>query len=125
MGKPTICIGKNKGADQLRSNCEAVQCLCFRYMDSTIPLLFRPLTIFCDSTAWFVSDLVGNQVIGFLTHRLVIIDDYRFTSQGFPIVTANNILVNISKLTVLDGFTMNVSNGTEYLTCIFNAFIYV
>ena len=23
MGKPTICIGEIKGADQLRSNCEA------------------------------------------------------------------------------------------------------
>ena len=39
MGKPTICIGENKGADQLRSNCEADQRLCFRYMDSIIPLL--------------------------------------------------------------------------------------
>ena len=39
MGKPTICIGENKGADQLRSNCEADQRLCIRYMDSTIPLL--------------------------------------------------------------------------------------
>ena len=29
MGKPTICIGENKGADQLRSNCEADQRLCF------------------------------------------------------------------------------------------------
>ena len=38
MGKPTICIGENKGADQLRSNCEADQLLCFRYIDSTIPL---------------------------------------------------------------------------------------
>ena len=36
--KPTICIGENKGADQLRSNCEADQRLCFRYTDSTIPL---------------------------------------------------------------------------------------
>ena len=36
MGKPTICIGENKGADQLRSNREADQRLCFRYMDSTI-----------------------------------------------------------------------------------------
>ena len=26
-------------ADQLRGNCEADQRLCFRYMDSTIPLL--------------------------------------------------------------------------------------
>ena len=36
MRKPTICIGENKGADQLRSNCEADQCLCFCYTDSTI-----------------------------------------------------------------------------------------
>ena len=40
-GKPTICIGENKGADQLRSNCEADQRLCFRYSDSTVPLLFK------------------------------------------------------------------------------------
>ena len=41
MGKPTICIGENKGADQLRGNREADQCLCFRYSDSTIPLLLK------------------------------------------------------------------------------------
>ena len=41
MGKPTICIGENKGADQLRSNCEADQRLCFRYTDSTVPLLLK------------------------------------------------------------------------------------
>ena len=41
MGKPTICIGENKGADQLRSNCEADQHLCSRYMDTTIPLLSK------------------------------------------------------------------------------------
>ena len=29
MGKPTICIGENKGADQLRSNREADQCFVF------------------------------------------------------------------------------------------------
>ena len=39
MGKQTICIGGNKGANQLRSNCEADQRLCFRYTDSTIRLL--------------------------------------------------------------------------------------
>ena len=37
MGKPTICIVENKGADQLHGNCEADQRLCFRYSDSTIP----------------------------------------------------------------------------------------
>ena len=41
MGKLTICIGENKGADQLRSNCEADQRLCFRHTDSTITLLFK------------------------------------------------------------------------------------
>ena len=37
--KPAFCICENKDADQLRVNREADQHLCFRYMDSTIPLL--------------------------------------------------------------------------------------
>ena len=37
--KPAFCICENKDADQLRGNCEADQRLCFRYIDSTIPLL--------------------------------------------------------------------------------------
>ena len=41
VGKPTICIGENKDADQLRGNREADQCLCFRYSDSRIPLLLK------------------------------------------------------------------------------------
>ena len=36
MRKPTICIGENKDADQLRGNREADQRLCFRYSDSII-----------------------------------------------------------------------------------------
>ena len=39
MRKADFCLCKNKGADQLCSNCTADQCLCFRYSDSTIPLL--------------------------------------------------------------------------------------
>ena len=63
MRKPAFCICKNKDADQLRDNCEADQRLCFGYRDSTFPLLpksenFKPLTIVCDCTARFVSDLV-------------------------------------------------------------------
>ena len=42
MGKPTICIGENKDADQLRGNREADQRLCFSYSDSTIPLYLNP-----------------------------------------------------------------------------------
>ena len=37
--KPAFCICENKYADQLRGNREADQRLCFRYTDSTIPLL--------------------------------------------------------------------------------------
>ena len=39
MRKPAFCICENKEADQLRGNREADQRLCFRYTDSTIPLL--------------------------------------------------------------------------------------
>ena len=49
----------------LPGNRKANQRLCFRYIDSTIPLLpkyeiFKPLAIFYSCTARFVSDLVGN-----------------------------------------------------------------
>ena len=53
MRKPTICIGENKDSDQLHGNCEANQHLCFRYSESTIPLLlteteiFMLLAVFC------------------------------------------------------------------------------
>ena len=39
MRKPAFCICENKDADQLRGNREADQRLCFRYSDSTVPLL--------------------------------------------------------------------------------------
>ena len=72
MGKPTICICENKDADQLRGNREADQRLCFRYMDSTIPLLPKIqnfIAVFCYCAVRFVSDLVGNHnsYIGFPT----------------------------------------------------------
>ena len=37
--KTGIC--ENKDADQLRSNCAAGQRLCFRYIDTTIPVLSK------------------------------------------------------------------------------------
>ena len=53
---------------------EADQRLYFHYIDSMIPLLskfrnFKPLAIFCDCTAWFVLDQLGNQNVGFLMTR--------------------------------------------------------
>ena len=58
MRKPDFCICENKDADQLRGNREADQRLCFRHMDSAIPLLSKLLAI-CGCTARFVCDLVG------------------------------------------------------------------
>ena len=38
----TLCICMRKqSADQLRSNCEADQRLCFRFTDYTVPLLSK------------------------------------------------------------------------------------
>ena len=37
--KPAFYICENKDADQLRGNREADQRLCFRHIDSAIPLL--------------------------------------------------------------------------------------
>ena len=54
MGKPTTGIGENKGADQLRGNREADQRHCFRYSDSTIPLLLKSEI----SSFWLFSVLV-------------------------------------------------------------------
>ena len=39
--KPAFFICKNKDTDQLCGDCEADQRFCFRYMDSTIPLLSK------------------------------------------------------------------------------------
>ena len=72
MGKPTLCLGENKGADQLRGNREAGQRLCFRYSDGTIPpLLNSKISCFCACTARFVSDLFGNHIVGFPTRWLL------------------------------------------------------
>ena len=76
MGKSTICIGENKGADQLRSNCEADQRLCFRYMDCTIPLLLESaISSFLPSSVTVQSGLCQTwsetQIAGFLMHRLI------------------------------------------------------
>ena len=75
MRKPDFCQCKNKGPDQLCSDCTADQCLCFRYTDSMVPLLpkirnFKLLAIFCTCTAWFVSSWLECEIVGFLTQRL-------------------------------------------------------
>ena len=71
MTKPTFCLCKNKGADQLHANCAADQCVCFRCIDSAIPLLPKSeISNFLRSSV-FVSDLVGNPKTGFLMTQLI------------------------------------------------------
>ena len=58
LRKPTFCICENKDADQLRGNREADQRLCFRYLDSTIPLLPISKILVCvrpgqNQNCWF------------------------------------------------------------------------
>ena len=65
MRKPAFGICENKDADQLRGTREADRRLCFRYIDTTMPLPSKPeisklLAILCGCTTRFVSDLVGN-----------------------------------------------------------------
>ena len=76
MRKPTICMGENKDADQLRGNREADQRLCFRYTDSTFP----PLLIPKFSRFWVSSVTVQaglcwtwseTQIVGFVMHRFI------------------------------------------------------
>ena len=55
MRKPAFCICENKDADQLRGSREADQRLCFRYTDSTIPLLPRSEILASSHLLWLYS----------------------------------------------------------------------
>ena len=76
MEKPTICICENKDADQLRGNREADQRLCFRYTDSTLPLLLKAeILSFLPASVTVQPGLCQTwsepQIVGFLMHRLI------------------------------------------------------
>ena len=60
MRKPDFCICENKDADQLRGNSEADQRLYFRYIDSTMPLLYISESSSLYPFSMIVSDLVRN-----------------------------------------------------------------
>ena len=76
MRKPAFCICENKDADQLRGNREADQGLCFRYTDSTIPLLLKSkISSLKPSSVTVQPGLCGTwsetPKTGFLTTRLI------------------------------------------------------
>ena len=76
MRKPAFCICENKDADQLRGDREADQRLCFRYTDSTIPLLLTyEISSLQPSSVVVQPGLCRNSSetpkTGFLTTRLI------------------------------------------------------
>ena len=77
MGKATICICENKGADQLRG-VTAKLISAFVSATRIVQFLFylnpkvqASLACFCACTGRFVSDMVGNHIVGFPTRRLI------------------------------------------------------
>ena len=70
MGKPTVFIGENKDADQLRGYRTLFSLLGKYNSSSTYLQNFKLLACFCSCTVWFVSDLFGNHIVGFPTRRL-------------------------------------------------------
>ena len=80
-------------------------------MDSAIPLLTKPeissflfyeiLACFCDGTGRFESDMVGNQIVGFLTHRLLLWFPVITKTYCSPVKVLPNIMANaIQKMTL-------------------------
>ena len=98
MRKPAFCICENKDADQLRGNREADQRLCFRYTDSTIPLLpkseissLSPSSVTVQpGLCWTWSEISKT---GFLTTRLMclLFLDYHHAERYDEMVQMNMI----------------------------------
>ena len=86
MRKPAFCICENKDADQLRGQREADQRLCFRYLESTIPLLPKS-----EISSLLLSSVAVQPVLcrtwsetpktGFLTTRLIYL--FAWTKNRF------------------------------------------
>ena len=86
--KPAFCICENKDADQFHSNREADQRLCFRYMDSMIPLLNKSeISSLYPSSVAVQPGLCGTwsetPKTNFLTTRLIYPLSSVFTSEVF------------------------------------------
>ena len=106
MGKPTMCIGENKGADQLRSNCEADQHLCFPYTNSIIPLLLKSeISRFYPSSVTVQAGLYWtrseSQIVGFLMHRLICL----------ILVSSivHKIYLNCEKYSIVKNYTLGIN----------------
>ena len=75
MGIPTICIGENKGADQLRGNRKADHAFVFSTRIVQLLYFLNPKfqassQLLCLYSSVCVKPLFGNYIVGFPTRRL-------------------------------------------------------
>ena len=127
MRKPDFFICANKDAAQLCGNRTDDQRLCFRYIDSTIPLLskskIKPLAIFCGCTVRFVSDLVVNtedrfshnaaQITNRQLHRVFTVNRVNISfpeygSTDLPRPLSNNLWIIPSQKVDWDRVTFSI-----------------
>ena len=90
MRKTDFCVCKNKGADQLCSDCKADQRLCFCYMgstniSSTYTQNFKILAFFLESTTLCQT---GSETpkTSFLVSRLIPLDSIVSTLSGLILI---------------------------------------
>ena len=86
MGKMFFCISEKQDADQLCGNRTAEQRLCFRYIDSTIPLLSKSkISSLYPSSVAAQPGLCGTwsetPKTGFLTTRLISCENNKDSDQ--------------------------------------------
>ena len=91
MRKPAFCICENKDTDQLRGDREADQRFCFRYTDSTIPLLPKS-----EILSLYVSSVIAQADLcrtwsetpktSFLITRLIFINKEKVCCKNLSII---------------------------------------
>ena len=96
MRKPEFCICENKDADQLRSNREADQRLCFHYSDSTIPLfpkseISSPLPSSVVVQRGLCRTWSETPKTGFLTTRLILFETFWTTIVDIVIIVTEHV----------------------------------
>ena len=81
----TFCICENKDADQLRSICAGDQRICFRYTDSTIPLLPKAeiSILHYARTKTQISCAVSAQVISAFVFAILIVQFLYYLKPKF------------------------------------------
>ena len=121
MRKPAFLLCENKDADQLHDNREADQRFCFRYTDSTIPLLpkdeissFYPFCVVLQPglcRTWSETPntdfLTTRLIYVIVTRKLVLVVTGQVRLLLNPIRNFASCLLHIKKEVLIDTHNMN------------------